>query len=913
MKIRAIRVAETGPFVQPVAVEGFSGGFDILSRPNETGKSTLFAALGTLITEKHTSTARAVTVLRPDSGGAPLIEADLELEGGVVRLRKRFLASKSAELTELESGRVWRGADAETEIERRLGGEEMRALRGLVWVPQGASFALPDKPDAQLLSGLADLIEREAADSAGSGAARRLAAVVRERLGELVTAAQNKAKAGSALHAALRQRDEISAAFAVAEAKASSAEARRHKLDALRLELRSTANADAASALTARSEQAAAAVSEADRARASLRMAEERLRSREFAVDKARSERDGIVRAIADAVRLNVSLAAAGRDIARLQKEREGAEAELRSTEFGRAALAAEAEVVRGRVRMEAAAERERTAREASQEAERRLVEVREVAGAIEFALARIAANPANEEAVTEVQRLSMQLASLEAQVAAQAPRISIAYASGGQGRLSIDGRALDDGWSVRVERAVDVQIDGVGTLRIEPAHGGARTPVEDRDEVRDRLAERLAKLGASSVEAAHAGLSIRRRDEATVAAERKRVAGLAPQGIEALHRLCDGAATTAATARSEANALRKSLGDGAGNGEAGGAGECAQVLLTSIEQRLADAIAAHHAGQRKLDEIGSRILVLEAGIATETARAGEAEKMLGAPVEREAIVAAKEQALAEVEAALSEAVRERSAWAEKVPAGSGYDTHVATAATAAAEVGRYAQRQRELEQLIAEVAGAMRRDGEEGAGAEVAHLAEALAAAEERVGDLELDVQALQLLAARLAHAGESHRSAVLRPVIERLRPLLARLLPGAELALDGPLLVARLEREGRADTMARLSGGTREQVATLVRVAYAQLLAEQGRALPLVLDDALVYSDDPRLEAMIEVLAGAASRHQVVLLSCHQRAIGPLAALHRANCLEIEPWNPEGAVARVGRKGRALSSLSV
>ncbi len=908
MKIRAIRVAETGPFAQPVAVEGFSGGLDILSRPNETGKSTLFAALGTLITEKHTSTARAVTVLRPDSGGAPLIEADLEFDDGVVRLRKRFLASKSAELTELESGRVWRGADAETEIERRLGGEEMRALRGLVWVPQGASFGLPDKPDAQLLSGLADLIEREAADSAGSGAVRRLAGVVRERLGELVTAAQNKAKAGSALQTALRRRDEVAAALAVAEAKASSAEARRHKLDALRLELRSTANADAASALTARSEQAAAAVSAADRARASLRMAEERLKSRELAVDKARSERDGIVRAITEAARLRTSIAAAGRDIERLQEERQQAEAELRSAQVGRAALATEAEVLRGRVRLEAAAERERTAREASQEAERRLVEVREVAGAIEFTLARIAANPANEESVTEVQRLSMQLASLEARVAAQAPRISIAYASGGQGRLSIDGRALNDGESLRVERAVDVHIEGVGTLRIEPAHGGARSPVEERDEVRDQLAQRLTKLGAPSVEAAHAGLSIRRRDEATVVAERKRVAGLAPQGIEALHRLCDGAATAAATARSEADALRKSLGDEAGNG---GAGASSQALLTAIEQRLAEALAGHHAGQRKLDEVGSRILVLEAGIATETARALEVEKVLGPPLDRDAAVAAKEQALAEAEAALSDAVRERSAWAEKVPAGSGYDTLIATAATAAAEVGRHAQRQRGLEQEIAEVAGAMRRDGEEGAGAEVAHLADALAAAEERVGDLQLDVQALQLLATRLERAGESHRSAVLRPVIERLGPLLARLLPGAELALEGPLLVARLEREGRADTMARLSGGTREQVATLVRVAYAQLLAEQGRALPLVLDDALVYSDDPRLEAMLEVLATAASRHQVVLLSCHQRAIAPLAALHRATCLEIEPWNPEGEVVRAVRKGRAVSSL--
>ena len=57
MKIRAVRLAETGPFVQPVAVEGFSGGFDVLTGPNEAGKSTLLTALAMLLGEKHTSTA----------------------------------------------------------------------------------------------------------------------------------------------------------------------------------------------------------------------------------------------------------------------------------------------------------------------------------------------------------------------------------------------------------------------------------------------------------------------------------------------------------------------------------------------------------------------------------------------------------------------------------------------------------------------------------------------------------------------------------------------------------------------------------------------------------------------------------------------------------------------------------------
>ncbi len=47
MKVRALRVAECGRFVEPVALEGLSGGLDLLIGPNEAGKSTLLKALRT--------------------------------------------------------------------------------------------------------------------------------------------------------------------------------------------------------------------------------------------------------------------------------------------------------------------------------------------------------------------------------------------------------------------------------------------------------------------------------------------------------------------------------------------------------------------------------------------------------------------------------------------------------------------------------------------------------------------------------------------------------------------------------------------------------------------------------------------------------------------------------------------------
>src|SRR5258708_1041177 len=97
-------MAEVGPFSEAIPLEGLSGGLDVLVGPNEFGKSTLLTALATLLTEKHTSTAKTVAALRSDNGGAPLIEAELEIDGRLLRLRKRYLAQRAAELTDLVSG-----------------------------------------------------------------------------------------------------------------------------------------------------------------------------------------------------------------------------------------------------------------------------------------------------------------------------------------------------------------------------------------------------------------------------------------------------------------------------------------------------------------------------------------------------------------------------------------------------------------------------------------------------------------------------------------------------------------------------------------------------------------------------------------------------------------------------------------
>ena len=161
----------------------------------------------------------------------------------------------------------------------------------------------------------------------------------------------------------------------------------------------------------------------------------------------------------------------------------------------------------------------------------------------------------------------------------------------------------------------------------------------------------------------------------------------------------------------------------------------------------------------------------------------------------------------------------------------------------------------------------------------------EQIAAAELQQGDLTAehasmarDVAVLTLLGDTLACAERETRERYVAPVVRRMTPYLQGPVPprrggpkrgSADHAVDPP---------GWAEEIERLSDGTREQVAVLSRLAYADLLLERGKPAILILDDALAYSDPDRLELMSDLLTRAASRMQVLVLTCRVNAFSRL-----------------------------------
>jgi uncharacterized protein YhaN len=86
----------------------------------------------------------------------------------------------------------------------------------------------------------------------------------------------------------------------------------------------------------------------------------------------------------------------------------------------------------------------------------------------------------------------------------------------------------------------------------------------------------------------------------------------------------------------------------------------------------------------------------------------------------------------------------------------------------------------------------------------------------------------------------------------------------------------------QGGALPFDSLSGGAREQVASAVRLAIAELLAaDHDGSLPIVFDDAFAYSDPDRVSTMQGMLdLGATRGLQVIVLSCNPSDYAGLGA---------------------------------
>ena len=104
-------------------------------------------------------------------------------------------------------------------------------------------------------------------------------------------------------------------------------------------------------------------------------------------------------------------------------------------------------------------------------------------------------------------------------------------------------------------------------------------------------------------------------------------------------------------------------------------------------------------------------------------------------------------------------------------------------------------------------------------------------------------------------------------RAELQRLgRPVFG---PSFEVDVDSDLCILNRTLEGCTVPYESLSGGAKEQLGILARLAGAALVAQED-AVPVLIDDALGFTDPQRLVKMAAVFDALGERGQVIVLTC-------------------------------------------
>ncbi len=879
MKLTALRLHNVRRFGGcGVAIEGIGDGVNVLTAANEQGKSTCFEALHALFFLAHSGTGKAVQLLRPYSGGSPLIEADIVTPDGAFRLAKQFYAGRRAEVRDLATGRLVAQADEAEQFIAGLTRGGNAGPAGLLWVRQGLTGLekrsnTEEESEKRVRESLLTSVQGEVEAMTGGTQMSRILDACEEELFRLVTATL-RPKTGGRYAEAIAERDRLQheATRLAADVAALHDALERRRAARRRLaELEAPEPAEARRVALAAAEAAHEAAQRRAEALKTLAAGLDLLQLQCANADAALADYDA---AIAEAAQLQqrVTVARTARDAAiaarqALQRRVDAAQSEIERADSEEAGSRALLDRLDRALRAREAALRRAELDQRLQQAEAARAELESAEGA----LAGLVIPPA---ALAEMQQREVELARLRSARTASLPSLRLDYRDETAPRLLIGDTTLPDG----EEQPFD-------TLRLDLPGIGALTLRANRDESADLALEKaeaaqaalfarhnVASLAASQARSVAAQAEASRRDLA-----RQRLGDLAPEGLTALRGERDrlaaeasgpDAADTAALEGRDPAALTAALA------AAGGHAQAARNILRELQPRLQQATEAQIAAEAAL-------AAAEADLGGVAARLGPAEQQAA---RREQLAAECAQLAPQRAAAEAELARMR----EAAP-----DPRATEASLQRLRSVEQAVQQEKIElgQVLADLNGQIGTRADTAIEEAWQETKDALAAAEAAVARFETEVATLERLRAALTAARSAARDLYLKPVVSELLPMLRLLFDDVNIAFDETtLLPHRVRRNGQEEEVDRLSGGMREQLSVLTRLAFARLLARDGRAAPVILDDALVYSDDDRIEKMFDALHRQAVDQQIIVFSCRQRAFAQLGG----NVLHMRDWSP-------------------
>lgn len=766
MKIRKLRLEHFKKFDNAVVVEGFGDGLNLIAGPNETGKSTLLLALRAALFERHGSKAQAVKDFTPHrvAGAAPEVAVDFEIEGQRFHLEKRFLKRSMVRL-DAPGGRRFEGDEAEAEMKRLLGlnpsekspiDKDSPGHFGVMLTPQTRSFTQPALVDATRHS-LEAAVASEIEDLGNQSEVESLLVDIRQDHGVFIDG-RGKPKG--------RYKDILS------------------RLDALDGEIDDL------------------------RQKRDLLLDDARALDQTIAGRDALSSSDNgqsLAERLAD---LEDSRARAVR-MQNQENRRLAAHHRLQQVQMDRAAIEARRKERQQLRDEEVDVDRERTSagetllmvEQSLAEREKERLDLRE-----------------KEERLTRRKR---QLETLAQQIERRRDIKNTLSALATDVRFDLEDTALDRltindnppehmQSTIQVTEGLNLVIEGIGRIAIEPKTEPMRDALNARDQVEAAINDLHQQLDLGEVE---------------------------PDAIDDLFRTLAGDIETIGAQRTDL-----------------------ETSLSGERRQAADARAA-------ADAWADRKKRLEERQAKVTADDGDENGD-----HLEALASAQSEAECALEVAENEIAQAKARDSDDAPSPLPLDQLEAEIKGLTTRMEERRLRLVDAEKAIARLESAIAVRAGLGLDEQIdQHERRRQLLAKERDA-FALDHQALSLLQSTLSSAADEAKATFNAPLSARLAPYVQDLFPDATPVVTPDFSIRAIDRNGVEEPFLQLSDGTREQIAVLARLAFADMLQEQGLPALVVLDDALAFSDSERLARMFTILEKAAKRMQIIILTCRE-----------------------------------------
>lgn len=864
MKIRSLKLTNVRKFGGRVAeLTGIGDGLTVVSEANEFGKSTFFDALHALFFEKHGSTAKTVKSLQPRPGGGVAIAAEVETAEGRYLVEKHFISQKGASVRDLDRGSVIaRDGEAEDWIARLIG-EAEQGPAGLLWVRQGVLGLEPadgsSRDRERLVAARRDLMSSVAGEIdqvTGGRRMDRILARCQQELGQITTA---KGRPSGAWKEAvdrveILERDLIDLTRLCAEL--SDALTDRRGIDG---ELRRIDDPEAKAALE---RGLAGAQRRLDEAKAHA----ERVSSAEQALRIAALERDGAVAGRDALVAAEAALAEAAKRLSSCETVHHDAVVRSEAGQSEETKLRSALETVATRIselRQELRAAEERdAARKAKAEAARLEKQLQTARGHHEAAIgaeALVRGNPVTQAVLAAAEDAAAETARVEAALLARTASMTVRY--DGKARLSLDGTEVEGDRRLQLGEKAEIEMPGIGKMRLDLPASGDADALQTRME-KSRATERaaLAACGAATLDEARRRARERQETENACKLAVESLSIAAPDGIGALE-----------AALATAEAWGKS-----GEGMEGRSTDDIKADIARAEDTETAARTAHERSRKVAEDTRAAVIRAEAALETARIERDGAETAAGPAESRDERRKAAEKGAADKTGIVENA---QAALASLKADAPDLKTAEADHKRAADAVAGAAKRRSELTVRRAELSARIETRADESVETRRDEVAGEIEALRERLAHFERERDTLVRLRDALAKAREEAREAYFGPIQEELAPLLGILHDDAGIDWESDTIMpGALRRGGEIEAFETLSGGTQEQIAILTRLAFARLFARRGQHVPIILDDALVYSDDDRIVKMFTALNRVAMDQQIIVFSCRQLAFASL-----------------------------------